>query len=353
MYMYIIAVKLPIHMINIQAVSVYCLFLGLLAASTDFLPPIHKWDEPTICTRLLKAIVTGCHRSFGASLSLHFIMIRMPGMPHSGLADRLPCNASGVSLEKIIENISLSAPVTAALVKSGIKVNQSDVLLATKLMGQEGVDVFHYLFHQVLKHATPLVSFADHLNLAVRLEKEVFVAAMLSGVYRTKSVCVTAETILLFYESMTTVNPGMIQALSFYSPLWLRIKMLFTAFSHQRGELLPFIFQIAPCRGHNFSYITRPLTPMDRIYDISKVLKHCVALVGPYVLAVRMALYSQRLTPLLKCMFINYMLKAKKVHLKQIKSGTGESSPLRRATDLALKSGESMNKSTWFVDLCI
>ena len=280
-------------------------------------------------------------------------MIRMPGMPSSGLAERFPCDASGVSVEKIIANISVTAPVMAALVSKGLKIRLSDLYFAAKVMEQEAVGVLHYLFQHILECATSPLSFTDHLHLALRLEKEVFVAVMLSGVRLPINVCVTAETISLFFESITKLNPAMVQTLSRYSPLWLRIKMLLSAFSCQKPEIVPFIFEIVPCSSHNFTYVTRPLTTMDKIFDVSKVLKYCTTIIGPRVMAVKMAAFSQSMTPLLKCMFINHMLKAKNVDIKHIQSGPGGSSPLHCATERALKSGESACDQTNLTVNCV
>ena len=136
----------------------------------------------------------------------------------------------------------------------------------------------------------------------------------------------------------------MIQILAHYSHLWLRIKKFLSTFSCQKPEIVPFILEIAPCSGHSFTYITRPLTIIDKILDVSKVLKYCAAIISPSVLAVKMAVSSQCMTPLLRCAFINYMLKAKNVDIKHIQSSPGGPGPLQCATKLVLKSGESVTK---------
>ena len=271
-------------------------------------------------------------------------MIKIHWMPFSGLAEHLPCDASNIHLKEIIANISVTTPVMAALVSKGLKVHQNDMLFAVKRMEQDAVAIFQYLFQHILSCATTPHSFASHLNLAVHLDKEAFVAAMLSEVRKPKEVCVTAETISMFYESISMLNPAMIQTLSHYSPLWLRIKMFLSAFYSQKLEMIPFLFEIVPCVGHNFAYITRPLTTIDKLFDISKVLKYCATIVSPCVLAVKMAVSSQRMTPLLKCVFFDYMLRTKNMDIKHIQSGLGGADLLRYVTEQTLKSGESVTK---------
>ena len=315
----------------------------VFAAFTRFLPPIHKWDEPIICNRLLKIITNNTENSYEALLCLHFLLVDIPQLPNSGMAKRFPCDASFLSFTHIIKSISMTTPVMAALIEYGLKVTPRDLNIAAEVMDQAAVTALYFLVHYVQINATYLFTFLDLLHESVRLDKESFVAMMLSR--EPYIVFVTSGTISVFCQSVSTLNPGMIVSIARFSSIKLRIKMLLLTLSLRKMEIVPFIFEIEPC-PHPSLRVAIPAympmkTTMDKIFHASRVVRCCTAIIGPQALAMKMAICSQRMPPLFKCAYINYMLKTRNVGVQHVQSRAG-SSPLHCATMLTLKSGESV-----------
>lgn len=268
--------------------------------------------------------------------------MELPQLPNSGLAKRFPCDASTLSFRQLVTNVSMTPPVMVALLDKGLFVCHRDLTTAVELMDQAAVSVVHYLIHHILKYATYLFTFMDTLHKAVSLEKEVYVALMLSRM--PPIVFMTSKTVTLFCQSITKLNPGLIQTVSRYSPLWLRIKLFLSALSCKKPEIIPFMFEIIPCRNPRVKCAGPPnlsINIMDKVYLAAQVMKACAVIIGPQALAVKVAVSSQRMTPFSKCVFINFMLKNKGVDVKHLQV-RGGFSPLHCATMLTLSSGESL-----------
>lgn len=97
----------------------------------DKLPDVQKCDQDTMCTALLGHLIN-TERPYDDNITLctacvHYLCVNKERFPGSGLATRMPCDASFLQLPDVWKNINPLPCIINALCINGMKIKSTDI----------------------------------------------------------------------------------------------------------------------------------------------------------------------------------------------------------------------------------